>query len=410
MIFLTTGLPGSGKTLSTLVEVKKLAEKEKREVYYAGIAGLTLPWHKLDDATKWHQVPQGSIIVIDECQQILPTRKAGDKAPDYIEAFSTHRHKGHDVFLITQDPMQFDHFVRRLVGVHWHCVRPFGLSYATVWQFEGVKKPDDWHEQQKATKRRFDYPKEAFGWYKSAEVHTHKRRLPWRRLSLVFAAFALLGISIWGSLHVLGKMGTKEEPEVVAAKSEKGAAGGGFVGGLSIGGKGSERDEGLRYADPEFRKADADAWLHVRMPRFERLPESAPIYDELTKPVSFPRLAGCVFSSKLSRCSCFTQQGTPYGAVDARACLHFVAWGSFDHYRPDAKAPEGLTTGAPKDSVPAPQGPSTQGGGGAVAATLREPLTVPQTVSQQRDATRWEPAGTGPSGPPGPDAKGVGAI
>lgn len=49
MITLTTGVPGSGKSLYTISQVKEKAEKENRPVYYSGITDLKLPWVEMDD-------------------------------------------------------------------------------------------------------------------------------------------------------------------------------------------------------------------------------------------------------------------------------------------------------------------------------------------------------------------------
>lgn len=78
MIYLRTGLPGAGKTLMTLAEVRERASRENRPVFYAGIEILKpeeFPgWLVMDDPAKWYECPDGAIIVHDECQTLYRPR------------------------------------------------------------------------------------------------------------------------------------------------------------------------------------------------------------------------------------------------------------------------------------------------------------------------------------------------
>jgi hypothetical protein len=58
------------------------------------------------------------------------------------------------------------------------------------------------------------------------------------------------------------------------------------------------------------------------LPRIPGLPHTAPRYDELTKPVTVPTIAGCVQIGK--RCQCYTDRGTRY-AASRDICLEVVA-------------------------------------------------------------------------------------
>ena len=139
MISLITGQPGAGKTLYALNFVKTRAEKENRPVYYSGISDLKLPWLELDKGEDWHGVPEGSIVVIDECQRVFRPRVNGAAVPEHVSKLETHRHSGIDLVLITQHPMLADNNVRRLVGQHFHVVRAFGTKKATVHEWGEVK-------------------------------------------------------------------------------------------------------------------------------------------------------------------------------------------------------------------------------------------------------------------------------
>jgi zona occludens toxin (predicted ATPase) len=166
MINLSMGLPGAGKTLFTIAFVKEMVEKEHRPVFYSGINDLALDWYE-HDAEKWMECPEDAIIVIDECQRIFRPRGSGAKVPEFISGLETHRHKGFDIFLITQHPMLMDADDRRLAKQHWHICRKFGMQRATVLQFESCKEQPLSHT---AIARCFEwkYPKEVFKYYKSA--------------------------------------------------------------------------------------------------------------------------------------------------------------------------------------------------------------------------------------------------
>lgn len=351
MIHLTTGLPGNGKTLFTIATVKKRAEEENRRVFYSGIADLSpsLKWEVLDDPKKWAECPPGSIIVLDECQGVLPTRGQSAAVPSYVQAFSTHRHHGFDVYLITQDPMQFDHFVRRLVGVWWHLVRPFGMQYAQLWEFQKVGDFNDhFFRKDNGLKKRFDFPKDVFGLYHSAEIHTHKRRLPWRKfggIGLLLGAIVACGFIAWRTLWGMGEDVADQSSKVVQ-QSAAIRPGGSILGGA-----------------PASAQAVVTPiqYLRARVPRVQDLPESAPVYDDLAKPVVFPKLAAC-WSSPTRGCVCYTQQGTVLGGISSATCEQFVLRGAFDPYAV-ASAPVEAKTPVSEDKRPTPHGVEPRQGG-----------------------------------------------
>jgi hypothetical protein len=222
MINLTTGLPGAGKTLFTLVFVKALAEKEGRPVYYSGIKDLILPWTEFD-ASKWPECPDGSIIVIDECQRIFRPRGSGAKVPEYVSQLETHRHKGFDLFLVTQHPMLIDANVRRLTERHWHVCRRFGLQRTVVFQYESCKD-QPLSNTSVAQRLNWSYPKEAFSYYKSAEIHTVQRRIPmriWMIVAMILLAASSIGY--WLNQRMVGGRLTLLESEKRLLQKQEGA-------------------------------------------------------------------------------------------------------------------------------------------------------------------------------------------
>ena len=86
VVTLVTGLQGNGKTLFTINEVKALAEREGRAVYYHGITDLMLPWTALENPEDWPDVPAGSIVVLDEAQKAYRLRANGSSVPRHVAA------------------------------------------------------------------------------------------------------------------------------------------------------------------------------------------------------------------------------------------------------------------------------------------------------------------------------------
>jgi len=214
MIYLITGVPGSGKTLyavSTLVKTllaQKLRHRGKdlqRRLVVDGVPDLVLP-HELmaplveDDRgaltcegqglTNWYSwCKPGDVILVDEVQRYWRPRGLGTKPPDMIKHLETHRHLGVDFVVITQNPMLIDQNVRRLVGRHQHVRRLFGLARAAIYDWDGCSV--DVHRTKSATMSLWSYPKSAYSLYKSSELHTKQKQKipPW----LVVPVLALIG-------------------------------------------------------------------------------------------------------------------------------------------------------------------------------------------------------------------------
>lgn len=209
MIYFISGTPGAGKTLFTI----QLLSKEKvRPVYYYKInltpAGKdALPnWLSLDaeGVKNWGDLPDGSIVLIDEAHTIMGQRSAKDKVPKWIEDLAEHRHRGMDFYIVDQHPKDLDVFVRRRVYQHWHYFNVFGMDSSTkhTWQGYEDDQPNDYHAKQRAETSRHKFPKEVFAWYESASVHTKKKRIPWQ-LFAIPALFGFVGLIGWGAYDML---------------------------------------------------------------------------------------------------------------------------------------------------------------------------------------------------------------
>lgn len=305
MIELITGTPGAGKTLWALANVKARSEKENRPVFYSGIPELTLPWAEIDPE-KWFDAPPNSIVVIDECQRVFRPRAWAGQVPEYVAKLETHRHMGIDLVFITQHPMLMDSNVRRLVGRHFHVARRFGMKRATVLEFESCKDQPLAKLSTAAVKHEWSYPKEVFSYYKSAEVHTHKARIP-ARLYWILAFMLVVGGSIYGLVKSFEKKIHPDEAAATTAAAHSASV------------------------PPGQIAANPYKYFQDRAPRLPGLAFSAPVYDEVMKPVTAPLPVACV--SSRTRCVCNSQQGTRLD-VPQDQCRSIVANGFFDPSRP----------------------------------------------------------------------------
>ncbi|KAF7600090.1 MAG: Zonular occludens toxin [Candidatus Dactylopiibacterium carminicum] len=321
---LHTGLPGASKTLYTINHVMDLTEAERKEaerqgkpyerqVYFHNIRGCKVPgWIEMEDPRKWFELPVGAIIVIDEAQDIFRPRGTGSQVPDHVAQMEKHRHRGYSIFLITQHPMLIDNNIRRLVTKHRHMVRAFGKHYATVHAWDKCKEQCD-KNRDDSEKTPFPYPKNVFDLYQSAELHVVKGRMPWRLLFL-FLMPALLAVLIFGVWRWLAPR-MDEKQAVDRFKNP------------SIQATGAPATPGQ---NPVTGKLTTFAYLEAHQARIPGLPNTAPIYDDVTKPTVAPYPAACV-TLKSKGCRCYSQQATRID-VPQNLCEsivergYFVAW------------------------------------------------------------------------------------
>jgi len=221
MIYLITGVPGSGKTLyavSTLVQklaAEKITDKDgeetARRVVVDGIPDLVMPHEMMaqhdealdgknvrgegDGLWNWNMwCKPGDVLVVDEVQRHWRPRGMGTKPPEEIKALETHRHKGVDFVIVTQNPMLIDQNVRRLVGRHIHIRRMFGMARCVVYDWDGCSV--DVHRTKSATTSFWSYPKSAYKLYKSSELHTkQKQKVPFWLVVPIMAVVGGLAVA-----------------------------------------------------------------------------------------------------------------------------------------------------------------------------------------------------------------------
>ncbi|MEO8023862.1 zonular occludens toxin domain-containing protein [Polaromonas sp.] len=345
ILHLVTGANGAGKTLNTLKWVRERQLKENRAVYYNGRFEMVADfgWLKFD-FKDWQDLPDGAIIIVDECHNDLPVRGSSAPVPEPVRMLAEHRRRGFDFYLITQHPQNLDLFVRRLIGSpgwHRHLKRTFGADLVSCLEWSAVNGNCEKAGAGKDAKvSMIAFPKEVYAWYKSASLHTGKKAVP-KQVYVLVALAILIPVMIWFAYQSLmrpAKAITDKTPAAAAVQP------------------------GYTPRQEEKRSMTRAEYVQSFQPRFEGLPQTAPRYDEINKAQQAPKPAACLDGrkpgAKARTCQCWTQQATPL-QVPADLCRQIAAGGFFDDsLRPQERPDQGRVAEAPRASAADVQGAS----------------------------------------------------
>lgn len=339
-IVLITGKPGAGKTAHMVHmmlhdPIFKNENGELRKVF-TNIKGLELPHIEVSsiqseqaestdeklsfhDVHKWIKQPEnlGSIIIIDEVQDVYPSRGNGSKVPENVSWLNTHRHLGVDIFVLTQDPKDIDSRLRNLVNKHLHIAKnKLGMRTLLEWKY-CANNPIVQAKDAFAKVHKID--DNVKNLYKSAEIHTVNttKVSKWvYAIPVLLVAFpALFYLS-----YVLLKNGGRLKPEkqetpIVQAASQPALSSLDNVQNALHG----EQQKSLKASD--------------FVPTLAERPESKPIYDGVRSVKQFERVAACVKGGKTG-CTCYSDQGTPLKEVTKAMCVDYATNGlPFDPFR-----------------------------------------------------------------------------
>lgn len=318
MFKLVTGSPGDGKTSNELWDFLHAPEYANRPKYCTPINGFDPEKHgvkPIEHISCWQDLPDGSVIFCDEVQDYAGT-DLPKVEPEWVKQLARHRHRGFDFICTTQSPMFLHSFVRKLAKPHVHYIRPWNMK-GVRYSWESVQgDPNSRTAKNTAVRTPVKPNPEVFKLYTSTILDTHKSRPPYKVFALLAAAVLVFVIGGgWATYRVL-HMGDDFKPQTSAPgthplpQSQTAVASSGSV-------------------MPAIQQPNAPVWTEESMkPRVKGMPESAPVYDGLTAPSDFPRVAACM-SSKTKGCHCYTQQATPLD-IPETACEVFVKVGHFD--------------------------------------------------------------------------------
>lgn len=324
MITIITGAPGTGKTAALVSLLDSTLAITGRQIYVHGIPELAIPHQPLIDPDKWHEdVPDGSIIIIDEVQTVWRPRGPGQKVPDHISKLETHRHRGLDFYIITQGPNLVDSNVRALCGRHIHLR---DLGFTGRWWYEWPETADQCRTAWKNApiKKKYTLPKKIFEQYKSSTQHNKPIRSFPKILLVLLAALVLLG---YLGFKAYGSIQSKVAPEPVTSKSAPGQLG----------------QPGAIRVGVQFVNEATD--FKSRVPG---RPWTAPAYDELRKVVVMPTITGAICLS--TTCKCYHNDRV-IKSVSNSECFAWSQEPDFNPYVADKLPPVAGVSDRPSDSV-----------------------------------------------------------
>lgn len=317
MLKLVTGLPGAGKTSNELWDFLHNKDYEGRPKYATPIKGFIPTNHgvlPLDHIDQWRDLPEGSVILCDEVQRYCGT-ELGTNPPDWVKDLSIHRHSGKDLIFLTQAPGLLHPFARKLVQPHVNYHRPYNTKRIVRYSWESVQSDPASKTARNTGQSSFvkTNPK-VFEMYTSTVLDTHSRRLPMKSIIILALAALVAVVCIGMAVRFTMRMMHKDEPvpDPVTQQAVTHAAAAPIADELV------STSQGKPVWTAESVK-----------PRIAGQPYTAPVYDQLTTPTDFPRVAACMSSESRGTCDCYTQQATPVD-VPMSACLVFVRHGSFD--------------------------------------------------------------------------------
>lgn len=313
---LITAVPGSGKSLYVVQMIDKLLQPKHdadgqlmpMPQIYTNIDGLkpdkfAFPEniHLFQTPTMsgegvelfdWRDCPDGSIVIYDEAHFFFPVSK---QTPEILLELTIARHKAVELFFITQDAAQLHHQIRNLVGNHKHLYNALGAKASTIYEWQHYcANPNSRFEQTRAQSELWPFPRRYFDWYKSANTHTKRLKLPKKAVRLSALALLLLGTSAYfllrdGGLKTFGNLPLDEPIETVQAAG------------------------------------DEDPVSGAQMP-----PKEAAEAVDLSKPYAWtslpavPAVRGCVANKTRNWCQCFGQDGAPLQMEHAQ-CLSVLS-------------------------------------------------------------------------------------
>ncbi|MFC2566870.1 MAG: zonular occludens toxin family protein [Haemophilus parainfluenzae] len=353
MLYLITGKPGSGKTLHMISMLMHKKDLQGRPLYIDGIPDVDpvkIPYEMLPEnctGENWQEwLPSNAILVVDECQRYWRTRPNGSKVPEAVQALETHRHRGVDLFFITQHPRLIDVNIRSFVENHKHFDKT-QLGTRRMWEWQRCGNPDSAADLEQAMVKPYKLDKTAFSAYKSAEVHTkikvNRSKWVWLFPLLLMSTIAMTYYSYTYNKKILNEKPTalNQTNDIQAARST--AA--------------SEPTEQGQYSPNQTQPTDKDS-VDVKVlkasdfiPSLEGKPWTAPVYAPYNTNIqTMPYPVACVKNG--NRCTCYTDQATPIRGMDKGLCLDFVENGIYNPYYNSSVAQANATPTNQTNSLP----------------------------------------------------------
>ncbi|EKO3832920.1 hypothetical protein NTH52_003910 [Vibrio harveyi] len=297
----------SKKRLKQLQEALDVLEMEDSEIEAHHIEEMGLSWNSFDNPLEIHKLPAGSVIFVDEVQNIWAPRAGGTKPSDELKWMTKSRHGGTDLIFVSQDFRDVDQIIRRRIQSHVHLEFIGGNALHRYEHIEGIETPAD---LAKAEKTKIIRDSNFYGVYLSSIKHTQNPKLdPQLKKAATMLAFCAVGFSVCAyGFYGFYQDNVPDSSEVSTVEES-------------------------RFIETSINSVDSIpeslGYITRFLPAEDSLPFSAPAYDRLTaEAIEYPTLT-CVVSD--SSCSCFTQQMTQY-AISENHCENIARYGYFDPF------------------------------------------------------------------------------
>ncbi|AAW75522.1 zonular occludens toxin domain-containing protein [Xanthomonas oryzae pv. oryzae] len=334
MIYWFTGQPGHGKTLHAIEKLLEYKDQGRmtfacniREFDYAKTGVLEMTPQQFCDWPNF--LPDGAVALVDEAYEhsMLPKRPPGSRVPHHVEQLAKHRHRGLDFIFVSQSPdKQCDQFVHDLIERHVHVRRRFGTQFVHLREFDRFESRPE--KANPLIVRRKKLPTRPMGTYKSTELDTTERKIPWYYIALpIFLVAAIVMMYV-----AFGRMGNRLGGEAITPETNAAQSQAVPRDGASATARGT--------AQPAKAMTSAE-YAKRFLPRIPSEPWSAPAYDDkLSLPSEPPRLF-CMSSLTGNNasgdrigptCTCLTEQGTQY-VLDQQTCRYIARRGQYEPYR-----------------------------------------------------------------------------
>lgn len=218
MLTVISGLPGAGKSYLSVYMLHGFAENNKKlaaagkpiRPLYTDINGVTIDGvNQIEDQI--YNLPNGSIIFLDEAQQHRVFASGFNFAKhekqvsddDKYDAkndrhLNTHRHFGHDIYLITQSANLLSANVRDVSRRHIHCTNPNNMDYVKYYVLPQMfpranqATPEKLAQLANGDVKRLNFRPEIHALYKSTALDVKEKEIPWGKL----IKFGLIGLSL----------------------------------------------------------------------------------------------------------------------------------------------------------------------------------------------------------------------
>lgn len=148
---------------------------------------LNYHWTLTHDVSAWTELPNGSVMVFDECQDHFPPMANSAKRPIHYTKFQTHRHTGVDVHLITQHFTFLDSHIQKTTNKHIHYFQILGSSRVTRYERDKQFNTDNPKDREQCIKSAITRDKKFYGVYWSADEHTSKLKIPAKIYAMIVA-------------------------------------------------------------------------------------------------------------------------------------------------------------------------------------------------------------------------------